>query len=43
MPIVYNEELTIKIYDIDNPNDILQTSTFGDTSADYRIDSVCEL
>jgi len=37
-PFVYNEELTIKIYATDKPNTILQTSTFGETSQDYRID-----
>ena len=37
-PFVYNEELTIKIYATDKPNTILQTSTFGITSRDYRID-----
>jgi hypothetical protein len=39
MPFVWNEELTLIIYEKDNPGKILQTSTFGDTSADYRIDS----
>jgi len=37
-PFVYNEELTIKIYATDKPSNILQTSTFGITSRDYRID-----
>jgi len=37
-PFVYNEELTIKIYATDKPNTILQTSTFGETPRDYRID-----
>lgn len=37
-PFVYNEELTIKIYATDKPSNILQTSTFGETSRDYRID-----
>jgi len=37
-PFVYNEELTIKVYATDNPSNILQTSTFGVTSRDYRID-----
>jgi uncharacterized delta-60 repeat protein len=39
MPFVWNEELTIIIYDKDNPLEILQTSTFGGTSTDYRLDS----
>jgi len=42
-PFVYNEELTIIIYSIDNPTNILQTSTYGDTARDYRIDLVGEL
>jgi hypothetical protein len=37
-PFVYNEELTIKIYATDKPSNILQISTFGETSRDYRID-----
>jgi len=37
-PFVYNQELTIKIYAKDNPSNVLQTSTFGETSRDYRID-----
>jgi hypothetical protein len=43
MPFVWNEELTIIIYDSSNPAEILQTSTYGDTSRDYRIDSGGEL
>lgn len=42
-PFVYNEELTIIIYSIDDPTNILQTSTYGDTARDYRIDLVGEL
>ena len=42
-PFVYDEELTIVIYAKNNPGDILQTSTFGDTSMDYRIDTKKEL
>ena len=42
-PFVYNEELTVVIYAKDNPGDILQTSTFGDTARDYRIDTENEL
>jgi hypothetical protein len=41
-PFVYNEELTIKIYATDNPSNILQTSTFGDTARDYRINIISE-
>ena len=41
-PFVYNEELTIKIYATDNPNSILQTSMFGDTARDYRINALSE-
>jgi hypothetical protein len=41
-PFVYNEELTIKIYATDNPSNILQTSTFGDTARDYRINTTSE-
>ena len=44
-PFVYNEELEIRIFysdDIDRENP-LQESTFGDTSTDYRINSVSEL
>jgi hypothetical protein len=38
-PFIYNEELTIKIFKKASPNNILlQTSTFGTTSRDYRID-----
>jgi len=39
-PFVYNEDLTIKIYKASN---ILQTSTFGDTARDYRINAASEL
>jgi hypothetical protein len=42
-PFVYNEELTIVIYSIDDSTNILQTSTYGETARDYRIDSVDEL
>jgi len=41
-PFVYNEELTIKIYAADDPDNILQTSTFGDTARDYRINTIDE-
>jgi len=43
MPFVYNEELTIVIYEAGDPDNILQTSTYGDTARDYRIDSTGEL
>jgi len=39
-PFVYNEELTIEIYATNNSDEILQESTFGDTTTDYRISSV---
>lgn len=42
-PFVYSEDLEIVIYAKDNPGDILQTSTFGDTATDYRIDVKDEL
>jgi hypothetical protein len=42
-PFVYNEELTIKIYAKNDPNTILQTSKYGTTARDYRIDIVSEL
>ena len=42
-PFVYNEDLEIVIYDENNPSSILQTSTFGDTSGDYRINAKKEL
>ena len=41
-PFVYNEELTIKIYATDDPSSILQTSTFGETARDYRINTLSE-
>lgn len=43
MPFVYNEELEIRIYDTADPGNILQQSTFGSASRDYRINSVTEL
>jgi hypothetical protein len=42
-PFVYNEELEIRIYDKSAPDTILQTSLYGDTSTDYRIDTAGEL
>jgi hypothetical protein len=45
MPFVYNEELEVRIYKyIPGPSDniLLQTSLFGDTSIDYRINSIAE-
>lgn len=41
-PFVYNEELTIRICATDNPNNVLQISTFGDTARDYRINTLSE-
>ncbi len=42
-PFVYNEELEVVIYDAANPSIVLQTSLYGDTSRDYRINIVDEL
>ena len=43
-PFVWNEELTIKIYEKADPENILlQTSTYGIEARDYRIDPVDEL
>ena len=42
-PFVYNEDLEIVIYDKGSPGDILQTSTFGDKTTDYRIRTKKEL
>lgn len=42
-PFVYNEELTIVIYEEGDPDNPLQISTMGDTARDYRIDSIGEL
>ena len=42
-PFVYNEDLTIQIYDMNDPSNILQTAKFGDTARDYRIDIADEL
>jgi hypothetical protein len=42
-PFIYNQELVIKIYKKASPSNILlQTSTFGTASTDYRIDSDSE-
>jgi hypothetical protein len=38
-PFVYNDDLTIKIFAESNPLNILQTSTFGSGSRDYRIEN----
>ena len=42
-PFLYSEELTIKIYATSKPNTILQQSTFGAKSKDYRIDTTNKL
>ena len=42
-PFVYNEELTIVIYEEGHPESTMQESTYGDTARDYRIDSIGEL
>lgn len=41
-PFVYNQELEIRIYDTADPDTILQRSLYGDSSKDYRIDSIGE-
>jgi hypothetical protein len=43
MPFVYNEGLRIDIYKSSDPSNILQSSSFGITSTDYRIESSGEL
>jgi len=42
MPFVYNEELEIRIYNQEKPNQILQSAFFGDSSKDYRINNDTE-
>jgi hypothetical protein len=42
-PFVRNEELTIKIYETGKPGVVLQTSRYGSTAKDYRIDEVADL
>ena len=42
-PFVWNNQLTIAIYEEGHPESILQESTYGDTARDYRIDLVGEL
>jgi len=42
-PFVWNEELTIIIYEKGHPENILQTSTYGITARDYRISPEDEL
>ena len=36
-PFVYNEDLTIKIYEAGHPGDVLQISMYGDRARNYRI------
>jgi len=44
MPFVYNEQLEIRIYKVGRRNNtLMQTSTYGDTSTDYRISTEEEL
>jgi hypothetical protein len=38
MPFVYNEGLAIRIFDSSDLENVFQTSTYGDSSTDYRID-----
>ena len=42
-PFVRNEELEIRIYNTFDPDNILQSSLFGDGATDYRINSSAEL
>lgn len=42
-PFVYNEDLEIRIYDTSKPDTLLQTSLYGDTNKDYRIDTNSKL
>jgi hypothetical protein len=43
-PFVYNEDLEIRIYKVaGNKNTLLQTSVYGSSSTDYRIDTFSEL
>jgi len=42
-PFVWNEELTIIIYEQGHPDNILQESTYGTTATDYRMNSISEL
>lgn len=37
-PFVYNEDLTIKIYDVSEPGTPLQVSVYGTKATDYRIE-----
>jgi len=37
-PFVWNEELSIIVYEKGHPEEILQNSTYGTTARDYRID-----
>jgi len=41
-PFIWNEELMIRIFALTNPAEILQTSTYGTASTDYRIDPIAE-
>lgn len=43
MTFVRNETLEVRIYDTSDPDNILQTSVFGDNSTDYRINNLNEL
>lgn len=43
MPFVVNEGLEVRIYDSADSETILQTSVYGETFRNYRIDSVDEL
>jgi hypothetical protein len=43
MPFVYNEGLEIRIYDESDPDNILQSSRFGEGARNYRINLASEL
>jgi len=43
IPFVHNAQLEIKIFDASNLTTVLQTSVYGDTSKDYRINDMEEL
>ena len=43
MPFVYNEDLEIRIFKSASPDNILQTSLFGNMATDYRISIIAEL
>ena len=42
-PFVRSEELTVRVFETDQPDDVLQESVLGDGARDYRIDADGEL